>query len=239
MERLPVWRTVLASYRFTFANLGPMVRLGWAWMLVALGARLGSLALGEGEAVAFGATVLAGLAEVGFAVSWHRAILAGDRPEGFRTPAWGRREIRYFLLGAPWALAFGGLERLGDGLHALASAWLMLMLAGSLVLLFAMSRCILAFPAAALGDDRFGPWESWLATRGNGWRLMGGSILAMGFLFPVQFLEGLGPGANVLSRAVGTICGVGLEFLGMAVILVFISFGYHDLRKGSDSHRIP
>lgn len=246
MSRLPLFATVAASYRQTVARPAGLARLGWTWWAATWLVEIALLLWGGTAPPAWmnlAAGIAASLLQVGFAVAWHCALLTDRWPTTFGAPHFGEREIRYFLLAAPWGVAVGTLDLImkevkpwataheGEGLPVLVLLGLSL---ASAALLVPMVRVMLAFPAAALGDRRFGNRESWETTRGLTGRLVAGIFLAMPPFFLAVWLDGLVHAAMAEGESLRAILLKGLStlavFLATSVILSFVSLVFHQLR---------
>lgn len=245
MSRLPLFATVASSYRRTAARPAGLARLGWTWWAATWLVET-ALLLWGGTAPPAWLDLAAGIAvslfQVGFAVAWHCALLTDRWPTTFGAPHFGEREIRYFLLAAPWGVAAGTLDLImkevrpwataheGEGLTVLVLLGLSL---ASATLLVPMARVMLAFPAAALGDRSFGNRDSWRATRGLTGRLLGGIFLTMPPIFLAVWLDGLVHAAMAEAESLHAILLKGLStltvFLATSVILSFVSLVFHQL----------
>ncbi|MEN6544402.1 hypothetical protein [Parvibaculum sp.] len=139
---------------------------------------------------------------VGFpsaAVRWHRFVLFGERPADALASFWGRDQSLYCLnmvklmllmgvvvaatmlavfgIGAGIAAALGGVDALSEGGKAgFGAVAVVAAVIVYLALIYLAARLTVAFPAAAIGQDASFR-KAMEDTRGNGWRLLGYTLL--------------------------------------------------------------
>ncbi len=186
--------------------------------------------------------VLGVLAYYGIAIAWHRACLLDENPPMIRL---GKLELKYLFISILLAIilyalfvlisvavaysvsfAFGSVD--GAMIGTFVSIGLLMV-----VMLLAFGRFSLAFPGIAVRDRRMNLRTSFSATKGNSWRILGGTLLC---IIPIL----------ILSLIVSLIDGVGLpliitlplammiNLLGGAFILSFMSICYQTLVPSPD-----
>jgi len=188
------------------------------------------------------------------AVAWHRRLLLDEAP-GFA--------VRNVMSGDYWRYV-GGCLMLGVlvGLPLLlvtvpltyftASLWsntgpgklpseliwppVMMAVAG-IIALAALMHLVLVLPARAIGDQKLGLHDVWVATRGNAWRLFGGLCASVGppvLLGQAAALAIAGhPGADLLKMSAGEIMGLGSQLaiasatsVGFYLLVLPLGFGF-------------
>ena len=201
-QKLPVWRTVLGSYGFVFANLDRFLALGWLPLVIAFAASMTLAVLvdvggGTNAPVADWVTYVALEAAswamyAVFAVRWHRFFLLDER-ESVISDVLGARNWRFLgytvlLSFAPvLPIIFLGLIGFGDfPLEAEPQAmeainWTPIILFGLYMLafpiiIFVLFRFFLVLPATAV-DRPLTLGEAWRNMRGNTWRFIGATLL--------------------------------------------------------------
>lgn len=243
MTALPIWPTVAESYRYTFANLGLLVRVSWQWFAVISAAVLALAMLSIEDHVTrifigLAATMLFTAASCAVAVTWHRVVLIGMRPRRRITIVFGLREAKYFLLSMSIVLAAFAVSLaliltlariVGPGLYTRTTVALI-----TLGLLLVITRISLRITAVTIDDRAMGFARSWALTRGNTWRLTLGFIACTAPFFAVKYLvdqaatrlveAGMAPAGTGLG-----LVGGALLFLGIAVGAAFFSYAYRAL----------
>ena len=199
LQILSSWDLVFSSYIRTYQNLGLVVRLSWAPMLV--GNIVLSIIVVAAEQIT--STLWRLILELCFIfilvpfaaivlVAWHRFILLDEKPEGHWFYFAASKRERLFIFGQLAILAvflpqlatgssylylmvrkanLGGILDQGDILWAAILNWSWL-----IVLFPIMARLIWVLPEIAI-DKGFDLRRCWRLTRGNTWRLTIGLVL--------------------------------------------------------------
>lgn len=173
-------------------------------------------------------------------VPLHRAILTGPPQPDRRFPfRFGRREALYFLFVVAISVVYAGLELAPLAIDSILAGfvsliltvepdgsgleWLMVpggMILGIpviLALLYIPSRFSLALPAIA--TDRGGPLShAWTISRGNGWRLVAVSFIAMLPLVAVALLVAVMLLYELSNSEIPTMTDSGISDLGSGEI---------------------
>lgn len=160
------------------------------------------------------------------AVRWHRFVLFGERPTGALASFWGRNQTLYFLNTFKFILLMGGLAaatvvavfgigagiaaalRGAGGLFEDGTVGFGALTAAAVVVfypacIYLAARLTVAFPAVALGQDASFR-KAMEETRGNGWRLLGYTLL-------VQIAVALA--VMIFGAVVGAVAGLILALL--------------------------
>ncbi len=179
------------------------------------------------------------IAYYSIAISWHRACLLDEVPPMFR---FGALELKYFFVSLLLVIilftlyfiatfvigSVVGIVSSMTGGSTVATGVIIPIIVLTIVLFLAFGRFSLAFPGIAVGDRRMGLKTSFNATKGNSWRILGGSLLC--------FIPAL-----VISMIVGLLSSIGLplvismpialiaNLIGGAFILSFMSICYQIL----------
>lgn len=212
MKPLPIWDLVVASYSRVIKAFGYALRISGPWLvlLIVLTILAASLAGASSELIGNGMdaymrsdvaigyllltllqVVVYALALASIAVLWHRMILLDETSDAsfpFRVdrPVWlyiGYGLLIMLLIMVPSIVVFGaasGLAILGGPLVILAVALGVIIY---VLVLIATLRLSIVLPAVAVGHEGFGLRDAWEATRGNGLRFLGASLLiALGMI---------------------------------------------------------
>lgn len=248
MYKLPVWQTIADSYRFTFGNIGLLIKISLVWLIV-------SYAIGFVIGIVIGLTGSPGIwlnlflvkimpalvwliAISAIAVAWHRACLLEERATGLFAAPLRKRVWKFFIV----SIVFSGLAYLLFILASIVilqfggSNWLsgLLMVVVFLLIVLLFVRLNLLFPAIAIESVGVTLERSWHLTKGNAWRLILGNIVC---LVPVSFVAGVivdwsgaltEAGRWVLASAIA-FAGQALTFLAVAILAAFLSFTYKKL----------
>lgn len=185
-------------------NFGALILMAWPWLLVAgLGTyfsivataqSFGSLggpppagAMVGAQLVQFGVQLLVAFAGVVLAVAWHRRVLLGETtglalPTGFTWRYIGVALLMGLLVVLPLIAVMGivGVVFAASGTSG-AGAVAVTAGLGAVLGVIAMVvglRCSLVLPARAIGDSALRLRDSWALTKGNTWRLIGGTLLS-------------------------------------------------------------
>jgi len=158
------------------------------------GAQDGSLPFGQ-LGLLYIVNLLALIPYVFFAVAWHRfTLLTPEREIPHLLPAWRFRHTRFigyvlaigvviYVIGAGLAGSVSLFATSGDSTAAHGEGqpapWLMVLtLLLGIIGLYVVMRVSFVFPAVAV-DERYGFRDSWRHTKGQGWRLVTASFLAI------------------------------------------------------------
>jgi hypothetical protein len=189
--KLPVFRSAFETWALIFRNMGFLLRIGGLWILLAIVllvglewglARLGyhqfetAVSLADlGVVFANSLVMVACLAAV--AVQWHRQILQPHATDIALTP---RLVLLYgltaFALEACYNLLL--VPSLGTKTADVTATIVICYVAIATIGAYLWGRVMLVLPAIALDHYR-SVRASWSATRGNGWRIFFGSLLAV------------------------------------------------------------
>jgi hypothetical protein len=251
MTKLPAGRLAWHAYLDAIGNWRGLVRVGGPWLLLAWALLL--LARGGSALFTAAADLAAMVGAAAVAVAWHRHILLSE-PLTQRMAPLDARVARYFVLtvllaflvGAAPLLALlllGGGAALGepggdvapDGGSGLA---LLLVPATVLACLYVALRLQLIFPATAIEDRGMTFSHSWGLTRGNGWRLFAGFLMAtlpvaLAAVLVTLFLSYAADATG--SIALGALAGlaaVANPWLQAPLIAAFLSYVFIFLRQG-------
>jgi hypothetical protein len=201
---VPVGEAVLVAYRAVLLRPGLVLERGWLPLLAMLAALLlpglvlgyaapaGARPVASLDIATLIEALVAVLALNAFAVRWHQMILLGAAyPVPRRRFAWAwLRFIAYTALiyaaaaGYAGFMMLAGLPAAGGPLAAVLDIAAALF---GLALSLAIARLSLLYPAAACGTP-LGIVAAWRLMRGNSWRLIGASLLAV---LPLLLLTGL------------------------------------------------
>lgn len=203
----------------------------------------------------FAASAIIGAA---VAVAWHRTLLLGPEAGGANRLKVDARALRYFgyvalvnlaagVLGVSLGVAAGiAASFLGTAFGlGFASVGLsqVFVLIGLLFGGYLAARWTILFPAVAIDDPSVRLQASWEATRGNGWRILAGTVLVMlpllavyGVLFipAILLVSAVGGGLVGLWLAAGYAVAVqtAMAFLTGVLIAGFMSLCYDVLIRG-------
>ena len=242
--RLEVWRTAVEAYALTFANLGYLLRISWAWVVLMIPVSLGCYAsifwLGWDkllfpEALLSTFLFLPFLASI--AVAWHRRLLVNEvwpgsvylRFDGLVASYFGLSAVISILFPGPMIAFPSSVESRWQGLLLLAVAL------ATGVGLFLGTRIWLALPARALGNSEITVRQAWRGSRRNVLRLLAGSFLCSLPMFVLVVLAAMfGPDLAKASQplvyaAWQTLFEIGLTFLAGMPIVSFLSLAYRRL----------
>src|SRR6266436_986819 len=164
--RLEVWRTVAEAYALTFGNLGYLLRISWAWVVLMMPVSLAFYAsafwfgrhnsAGEGYLASLFEDLLSTLLFLPFlasiAVAWHRLLLMNEEWPGSVYLRLDGCVASYLGLSAVISILFPGT--MSVFISGVAAGWHGLLLLGvalaTAVGLFLSTRIWLALPARAL-----------------------------------------------------------------------------------------
>ena len=240
MIKLPVLATARSAYLFVWRRRGRFFALAFP-AIVVLGLLTGlfsgalRLALPDGDetrgpmpggslesvfAIPLVMTILVAAAFLTmFAVAWHRyCLVAGERHSVRDTLRWGPRQTRFLFTAIGLAvlvmiataavvvIVVGVLSSPDAAVSVFPAAFLAVLLSSYLY-----ARLAVLFPAAAL-DRTMGVRDAWAMTKGNGWRLLAITLIAM---IPASVAASIVQ--NVLS---GLAVALGLEAALTANLLV-------------------
>lgn len=248
MYKLLVWQTVADSYRFTFGNIGLLIKISLVWLIV-------SYAIGFVIGVAIGLTGspgvwlnlflvkvvpwLVGLIAISaVAVAWHRACLLEDRTTGLFAAPLSKRVWKFFVVSIVFTglgyLLFFLVSMLIFKLGGSATFTLGAVLAAFLLIVLVFVRLNLLFPAIAIESVSVTMERSWHLTKGNAWRLILGNLacflpVSIAARFFVDWSGELTEAGRWLLASAIAFVGQALAFLTVALLAAFLSFAYKKL----------
>lgn len=200
-DRLPVWRSVAEAYALTWRNLGYLLRISWAWVAIMLplgvAFHVAIARLAPPQAPVFGwdifvAPLLFWPMAASIAVAWHRRLLINESWPKSWYLRFDRIVAGYLALIVLTSFALfipvfviinrleQALENSSEGAVAAAVAAAALTFA---IGLYLATRLWLSLPAEALQRHQALFSESWLASRGNVWRIVVGSFLCTALMW--------------------------------------------------------
>ena len=252
MTKLPAGRLARHAYLDAVGNWRGLVRVGGPWLLLAWALLL--LARGGSVFFMMAADLAATVGAAAVAVAWHRHILLGE-PLTRRMAPLDARVARYFVLTVLLALLVGAVPLLaflllgggaplgapegdvapGGGGGGLA---LLLLPAIALACLYVALRLQLVFPATAIEDRGITLARSWGLTRGNGWRLFAGFLMAtlpaaLAAVLATLFLSWAADATgSIVLGALADLAAVANPWLQAPLIAAFLSFVFLFLRQG-------
>jgi hypothetical protein len=260
MTKLPAGRLARHAYLDAIGNWRGLVRVGGPWLLLAWALLL--LARGGSALFTAAADLAATVGAAAVAVAWHRHILLGE-PLTQRMAPLDARVARYFaltvllalLVGAAPLLALlllGGGAALGEpggdavpGGGGGAGLALLLVPATVLACLYVALRLQLIFPATAIEDRGMTLASSWGLTRGNGWRLFAGFLMAtlpaaLAAVLATLFLSWAAAATgSVVLGALADLAAVANPWLQAPLIAAFLSYVFIFLRQGGGAGDRP
>ncbi|PCI87209.1 MAG: hypothetical protein COB24_07330 [Hyphomicrobiales bacterium] len=174
------------------------------------------------------------------AIAWHRACLLDEVPPLVRL---GKLEFKYFgytiLLGLVLYIIFvviglviGFILAMLSNDAAATSIYPVIGLL-SILLFLAFGRFTLVFPGIAVRDRRMSFRTSWAATKGNSWRILGGTIMCILPALVISLIASLISAVSlplVISLPIIMI----LQLLSGAFLLSFMSICYQFLVPSPD-----
>ena len=243
--RLEVWRTAVEAYALTFANLGYLLRISWAWVVLMIPVSLGCYAsifwLGW-DKLLFPEVLLSTFLFLPFlasiAVAWHRRLLVNDVWSGRVYMRLDGLVASYFGLAVVISILFPGGLMIAVSL-GVQPGWqgllLLTVVLATGVGLFLSTKIWLALPARALGNSEITVRQAWRGSRRNVWRLIAGSFLCGVPVFVLIVLTAIfGPdlaeaGQPLVYAAWQTLFEIGITFLAGMPIVSFLSLAYRRL----------
>ena len=248
MDKFLMWRTVIDSYRFTFGNIGLLIKISLVWIVVSYAAAFGgayslipAAPIGDSTNTALSKILpyaVGLLAICAVAVAWHRACLLEERPAlpfatPFRIRVWKYLVASLVLLGLSYLIfALSSFVILG----VVGAGWTFIAL---IVVVFALIflifiRLSLLYPATAIQSATVTLARSWRLTKGKAFRLLAGMVIGvLPYTLAAKKLADwsgqrliagdLGPGI-----ALGLIA-YALAFLCVALATAFLSAAYREL----------
>lgn len=210
--KLPVWRTVIESYRFVFANFGHFLALAWFPFAMSFSViliwLLPSFLIWYGFWMVF---ILIWAASAVLAVRWHRFVLLDDHA-GVLSELLSRRNLRFFGLSAIFLLVEGAPM---IGVHFFIGDYVRLSMKSDITIWFQISAFLyvcftffvmvmlsLLLPSIAI-DRPLGLVKSWHILDGKRWRFAAILLLTIvptevGGYFLLEFIQpGLGSGIQI------------------------------------------
>ncbi len=245
--KLPVWKTARETYRYTRRHLR-LLLLPVLLLFVAEASTTYLTLLAKGHVwldMRPVWPVLCSVIEFSFVVGLHRAVMLGEEFGGAAFFRWDRHLGRYGM--AAIKLSFGLLALVIallwlthgylDKLHSLPIWQHAAVVALILPLAYLMVRVSLAFPAAALGEDRIFRL-SWRATRGNTVRLLvtyllvAVTALIVGGVVLIPFLAAgalAGLDRDIVKTGLAVLSDSVIETIATVLLTVMISLSYRIL----------
>jgi len=259
VPRLALWRTIAASFAFTFGDRSRFTRLAWPWLAVSVIVGFVTLGTASGRAAMALRVALYIAAFVGFGLAWCRAILSDEDRAWYAPPRLELRALRFLcyalLIAMAMVLPFCALFSLFAwkivpimaqwGLQQTLGAAL-----GVLALVLAIGWAFIArlLPAlAAIAADVEGDVlaQAWMLGRGQWPRLIAGPLLCAAPFELLQIIFDAIPNAGsfaIVSFNLGAVTlywhhAIGLALIlefaiylvELAVVMAFIAFTYHQL----------
>lgn len=230
---LPVWTTVTRSYGWVRHNLRllalPMAVLFAAQLLQ----EILSAALMPDAWAKIAATFLLLIVDGAFSVGLFRTLILDEVRPGFAFLRWGFELWRYLktmliatigivILGFAALLAAGAQFKSAD-----FQSWRIILIGGvaALPLIYLAARLLLAFPAAALGQDELFRL-SWRLTKGNALRLLAALILTSLLPTLLEALLDFTAASKGLLAFPAALLSSAIEVLDTALITTAMSFSY-------------
>ncbi len=252
--RLQVWRTVVEAYALTLGNLGYLLRISWAWVLLMTPVSLAFYAsmfwLSSNKSASYfvsfqdvSSTLLFQPFLASVAVAWHRRLLMNEVWRGRVYMQFDQLVASYFGLAVVILFLFQGpVIFLGPmiavifGAEANWPVWLILIVAfmtGAGLLL--STKIWLTLPARALGNSEITVRQAWRRSRRNVWRLIAGSALssvpfvALLFLATIFATDSTEVGEPLVYATWQTLNELGITFLAGVPIVSFLAAAYRRL----------
>ncbi|MCJ8324379.1 MAG: hypothetical protein HRU29_07055 [Rhizobiales bacterium] len=178
------------------------------------------------------------LAYYSIAISWHRACLLDEIPPLARFGLLELKYIGYTVLLVLLILIFIGLPYIVLAAIAINSEIGILPVAmpiGLFIFSFLLlGRLSLVFPGIAVRDRRMSFRTSWQATKGNSWRILGGTMLCIMPALVISIVETL-LGSLSLPLVILMPVQMILQLLSGAFLLSFMSICYQFLVPSPDA----
>ena len=239
-KRLPIELVIRRSFLYAWESRAVLMTPLVIYAFVMLLAEIAINGLLSGDRPA---KILMAAAEqvftVGFAVGIHRFVLVGEVRPGFAFFRWDRHFVRYLLLTLLLLLlmAIAGVVVLGAfGFNAapqpdqINGPLALIGLVALFVATVVIARLSLLLPVAAVGDE-VPAKVIWLASAGNGFRLLMTTLLtALPFLIVEMMLAGLGGGGQ-LSLIVTILVSL-VASAQLIVLTVMLALCYDVLVRG-------
>ncbi len=248
MDRFLMWRAVIDSYRFTFGNIGLLIKISLVWVIVSYAAAFAgtyglipAAPVGDwiNTAISRALPDAVGLIAISaVAVVWHRANLLEERPAvPFATPF--RKRVWKYLVAS---VVLAGLSYLIFALSSLfilglvGAGWTFtaLIVAVFALIYLVFIRLSLLYPAIAIQSATVTLKRSWRLTKGNAFRLLAGMIIGvLPFSLAAKQLadwsDRLLAAGNLGPGVASGLFGHALIFFCVALITTFLSESYRDL----------
>ncbi len=261
--KIPMIAAARRTYGFLWEHREHFVRVSWPWVLglvvattaaqILIGAPAATMSpdsgvgagMMTGSLLSIAISLFSVLVGAAVAVTWHRTLLLGPTADGADKLNLDRRTLIYFgyvmLINLVVGLVAGLAGALLGGVLSLAAGTAGMVLGfgvGFLLVGYLTARWTMLFPAIAVGDDSVRITRSWEATRGNGWRILLGSLLAMVpimivyliLLIPLTVMA-MGGGSLLISMVMALI-QTPLSFLIGVILAGYMSLCYDVLIRG-------
>lgn len=227
IRKLRIGATFVEAYSLVFSQLGLAIKAAAVPYLISMALAVISLKAqsNPNPGVILLVVILGFFPYTLFGVAWHRLTLLGPRVSPpSAAPSWNRRHWRFLgygfavtaigyglmigvsLLIALLAIPLGGSDMSMDG-SSLPIIFIFAGVgAGGVGFLYLMMRYSFVFPAVAV-DEAYGLGNTWIHTRGQGFRLMGLMILTSLPMVVVSWILGmilglfLAGGMNMMTAA--------------------------------------
>jgi len=246
-KQLPVFAAIRHTFSLTFNNLGPALRVTWAWiavLIVAIGLMVlviavagferGSMPGGLFVALVFiFFFILALVATASIAVAWHRYILLDEGGSTKFNLRFDGTVWRY--VGNAMAITIGAMIAFAvpATLLLMISEYMFVVIIPGIILLSPfMYRLFIKLPAIALERRDFSFYDAYEASAGNYWQLVGLAVtyalisIALNLLIGIVSFVGLlfGPFAVVV-QVIGTAAAqwIGIIF-GISLLTTLYGF---------------
>jgi len=242
-RRLPIETVVKRSYLYAWESRAVLLTPLLIYAAITAFADLAlTRTVGTGDHLAvFLLTAVEQIFAMALQVGLHRYVLLGETPGGFQFFRWDRHFIQYalvtlllFTIGLSAGLMILGMA--GDPTAqppTLGGAAILFSIAVMLFVALVLSRLALSLPAAALGDQVRGR-RIWQATEGNGFRLLGATLLT---ILPFLVIEAalvsqMTSGGNNIGDFVITVLLRMVASVQLIVMTIMLSLSYDVLVRG-------
>ncbi len=200
LRKLPVGATFAEAYSLVFGRLDLLVKAAAFPYLISTVLAVLSVTAPSNWVLAMIVVILGFVPYTIFGVSWHRVTLLGPSAGAPSvTPAWERRHSRFLgyalavtLIGYGLAITIvlsGVLLAVPLGESAQFILAVAVVFGGSIVFFYMIMRLSFVFPAVAV-DETYRLSHAWTHTRGQGFRLIGLTILTAVPMVAVSWVLG-------------------------------------------------
>lgn len=214
-NKLPVWKITKASYGTILHSFGTFLAKTWAWWLLAflinesIGFVLGVTRSVNAQHILL--PFIPTLVLYGLAVMWHRSILLGEDPRGFRAIRFPFRFWKFLGVAALFTFCvFSPLYLLAEvavvprGGLAFKLIFILSALGLSGAFFYVGLRLSLTYPLIATDETNVFD-KSWELLKGNLWRVLGiGGLIYLPVAVLIQILESLSARTESLTMSLGS-----------------------------------